>query len=112
MPFSLSCTNKGCGQVQEPYLDLADDKVYCSLCNKEIGNITYFTKVQMKSMKQFKQKNTTSFSVKCVKCNRDGRPKLLNKEVVCGNCNKPLDNLSDTFKNMLKDKLREVDKDV
>ena len=96
----------------EPYLDPKTDKVYCSKCNSEITNITYFAKVQMKSLKQYKQKNITSFSVKCDKCGQENRPKLINDNVVCPNCNKPLDNLSPAFKIMLKDKLKTVGKDA
>mgnify|MGYP001769837319 CR=1 FL=1 len=110
--FSMPCSNKGCGKVQEPYIDPKDDKVYCSLCNKEITNITFFAKSQMKSLKQYKPKTATSFAVKCDKCGKEARPKLVNNEVVCSGCNKPLDKLSVPFRNMLKEKLRTVDKDV
>lgn len=113
MPFSINCTNKGCCKLQEPYIDPKADKVYCSFCDKEINNITYFTKVQMKSLKQFKQKSTISFSVKCEHCNKEGRPKIsTSNEVVCGFCSKVLENLSIPFRNMLKDKLKDVNKDV
>ena len=108
----MNCTNKGCCQQMEPYLDVASDKVYCSKCDREIPNVTYFTKVQMKSLKQFKQKVAVSFAVKCAKCGQEVRPKLVNDDVICGACNKPLDNLSVPFKNMLKEKLKTVGKDV
>ena len=112
MAFSTNCTNKGCGKLQEPYLDPKDDKVYCSSCDREITNITYFAKAQMKSSKQYKQKVAASFSVKCNKCGRDGRPKIKDDDVICGSCLKVLDNLSIPFKNMLKEKLKNVDKDL
>jgi uncharacterized Zn finger protein (UPF0148 family) len=96
----------------EPYIDPKDDKVYCSICDKEITNITHFAKMQMKTLKQYKPKTTTSFSIKCQSCNKEDRPKILNGEVVCSNCQKPLNHLSPMFKNMLKEKLKEVDKDV
>lgn len=112
MAFSMPCSNKGCGKHMEPYIDPKNDKVYCSLCDKELTNITYFAKMQMKNSKQFKPKNTTSFSVKCPKCNKEGRPKHIKDDIVCGSCEKPLDNLSLPFKNMLKEKLKTVDKDV
>jgi hypothetical protein len=112
MPFSMNCTNKKCGKQMEPYLDPSTDKVYCSVCDNEISNITYFAKSQMKALKQFKQKITTSFAVKCAKCGKEVRPKLLNNDVVCGACNKILDNLSAPFKHMLKEKLKTVGKDV
>lgn len=112
MPFSINCNNKGCGKQQEPYLNVKDDKVYCSLCDREIINISYFTKVQMKSLKQFKQKSPVPFSVKCNKCDREDKPKLIKDDLVCSSCNKPLDNLSIPFKNMLKEKLKTPDKEI
>ena len=108
----MPCSNRGCGKIQEPYLDTKDDKVYCSICDREIANITHFVKVQMKSLKQFKQKNTKPFAVKCPKCGKEDRPKLVNEDVVCIGCNKPLDHLSEPFKIMLRDKLKTTDKDV
>jgi hypothetical protein len=110
--FSIQCTNKGCYQIQTPYIDPKDDKVYCSLCEKEIINVTIFTKKQMKNAKQYRPKQSTSFSVKCDKCGKEARPKLLNNDVVCAGCNKSLDNLSVPFRNMLKDKLKKVDQDI
>jgi ribosomal protein L34E len=112
MPFSTFCTNKGCGKIQEPYLDPQDNKVYCSSCDGELTNITQFVKSQMKSMKQFKQRQAKPFAVKCAICGKEERPKLVQDDIVCGVCGKPLNNLSPIFKNMLKDKLRTTDKDV
>jgi hypothetical protein len=112
MPFSTFCSNKGCGKIQEPYLDPQTDKVHCSLCEGEITNITHFVKIQMKSMKQYRQKQPKPFSVKCGVCGREERPKVVADDVVCGVCSKPLNNLSPIFKNMLKEKLKTVDKDV
>lgn len=112
MAFSTNCTNKGCGQIQEPYIDPSNDKVYCSKCDKEIVNITYFTKSQMKSSKQYKPKNVVSFSVKCKKCGKEDRPKLVNNDIICVGCNKPLDHLSEPFKIMLREKLKTVGKDI
>jgi len=112
MPFSLICPNKGCGKTQEPYIDPKDDKVYCSLCDKEISNITNFTKIQMKSLKQFRPKNIMSFSVKCLKCQKEARPNIVNNDVICSGCLKPMDHLSVPFKNMLKDQLKKVGQDV
>lgn len=113
MAFSTFCTNKGCGKIQEPYIDPKTNQVFCSECDGEIVNITPFTKNQMKMNKQFKQKKQTPFAVKCAKCGREERPKLTPKDdIVCGACGQSLDNLSPIFKNMLKDKLRSVDKDV
>jgi hypothetical protein len=111
MPFSMNCTNKGCGKMQEPYLDKKTDKVFCSECDKEITNVSYFAKVQMRSLNQYKIKKNDSFSVKCDKCNYMGRPLLEQDDIVCSSCKKSLDKLSMTFKNMLKEKLKELAKE-
>lgn len=110
--FSIICNNKGCGKQMNPYIDKKDDKVYCSICNKELSNITYFAKVQMKSLKQFKEKNQTPFAVKCSKCGQEAQPKISKNDIVCGSCNFILDNLSEPFKIMLKEKLKTVKNDV
>lgn len=112
MPFSMPCALKGCGKIMEPYLDPKSDKVYCSLCDGELPNITHFVKIQMKSLKQFKQKTAKPFAVKCGKCGREERPKIVKDDIVCGICGKPLDHLSPVFKHMLKEQLKTVDKDV
>lgn len=116
MAFTTYCSAKGCGNTQEPYLDTNDNKVYCSNCNSEIPNITQFVKSQMKMNKQFRQKQTKTFSVKCNKCGKEERPKLVKvgaiEDIVCGVCSKSLDSLTPIFKNMLKEKLKTVDKDI
>lgn len=112
MPFSTYCTNKGCGKIQEPFLDPQDNKVYCSLCEGEITNLTPFVKQQMKMSKQYRQKQAKPFACKCAKCGREERPKIANNDIVCGACLQPMDNLSPIFKNMLMLRLRSVDKDV
>jgi len=112
MAFSTFCTTKGCGKIQEPFLDPQDNKVYCSLCEGEITNLTPFVKNQMKASKQFRQKKIKPFAVKCMKCGREERPKVENNDIVCGVCSQPMDNLSPIFKNMLKEKLKTIDKEV
>ena len=108
----MPCSNKGCGKHMEPYLDPSDDKVYCSECDRELANITHFVKIQMKTFKQFRQKKTISFAVKCKKCGKEDRPKLKGQDVICPNCNATHDHLSEPFKIMLKDKLKTVSQDV
>ena len=110
MAFSTQCYTKGCNQFQEPYLE--NDKVYCSSCDNEITNITQFVKQQMKMSKQVRKPSKVPFAVKCDKCNNDDKPKILNNDIVCARCNSPLDNLSESFKIMLKDKLKTTDRDV
>lgn len=112
MPFSTFCTNKGCGKIQEPYLDPQTNKVHCSECDGELTNLTPFVKNQMKANKQFKQKQPKPFAVKCDVCGREETPKLSANDIVCGVCSGPLSKLSPIFKNMLKDKLKKVNQDV
>lgn len=112
MPFMMSCTNKGCCKQMEPYIDPKDDKVYCSECDKELTNITYFAKVQLKSMKQFRQKKVISFAVKCRNCGQEERPKLVQQDIVCPGCNKAHTHLSEPFKIMLREKLKTAGQDL
>jgi ribosomal protein L34E len=112
MPFMMPCGNKGCNKLMEPYLDPKDDKVYCSSCDKEISNITHFAKVQMKSLKQFKQKTAQSFAVKCQNCGKEERPKLVKQDIVCPGCNKSHEHLSEPFKIMLREKLKTASQDI
>ena len=109
MPFSMQCNNKGCGQIQSPYLDKETNKVYCSLCDKEITNATAFAKNQMKGMKQFKEKKQQSFSVKCNHCNVLDRPVLQQDKCICNNCKKEM-NVSPIFINTLKEHMKTIEK--
>jgi hypothetical protein len=108
----MNCTTKGCGKQMEPYLDPVTDKVFCSKCDNEITNVTHFAKVQMKTLKQFKEKKVIAFAVKCPKCGKEDRPKLVGEDIVCRGCQKPMTHLSEPFKIMLRDKLRTTAQDV
>lgn len=105
MPVQLQCPHKGCMKVQEAWLDPKTDKVYCALCEKEIPNVNHFMKVQLKTLRQFRPKNTAPFATKCGNCSKESTPVLDNNDVVCSSCLKPLNHLSPIFKNMLKDQL-------
>jgi uncharacterized Zn finger protein (UPF0148 family) len=115
MAIALNCPNshigplgkpKKCGQV-EPYLDPKTDKVYCPSCDQELTNISHFTKNTLRQLKQYRVKSMTPFSVKCSSCSKEDRPKLLsNGDIICPNCNKPHDHLSEAFKTMLRDQLK------
>ena len=108
----MTCSHKGCGKTQTPYLDKDTNEVYCSACDQIIPNVTIFTKTQMKALKQYRQKEKKSFSVKCEKCGKEERPKVISDDVVCGACSKSLDKLSPFFKNMLKTQLMKADKEI
>lgn len=96
----------------EPYIDISNDKVYCSKCDGEMTNVTYFTKVQMKTLKQFKVKTQKSFSVKCQSCGKEDRPILNKEDILCPSCKKPYSHLTESFKIMLRDKLKTVSHDL
>ena len=110
MPFTMPCPTKGCG-TQTPYIDPKTDKVYCPKCNQEIPNITHFAKVQMKTLKQYKEKKGKSFSVKCNHCNLEDRPVPQGNTYICSGCKKEL-NLSHAFKVTLKALLPSADKEL
>lgn len=112
MPFMTVCTHKGCNKQMDPYLDPKTNKVYCSSCDQELTNLTHFAKSQMKTLKQFKQKTTTSFSVKCQKCSKEERPILSQQNVICPFCKTPHQHLSPHFKLMLQDLLKKVSQDI
>jgi len=120
MAVSLVCNNtyldsknkkRQCGQV-EPTMDPKTEKVYCPLCNNEILNINHFTKTTLKTLKQFKQKTTATFAVKCKSCGTEAQPIITNNIIVCPQCNKEHNHLSEPFKIMLQDKLKTVNKEV
>jgi len=102
---------KKCGQM-EPILDPKTDKVYCSLCNQEVPNVSHFTKITMKTLKQFSKKNTIAFGVKCQNCGKEAKPHLVNEEVSCPKCNKPHLHLSEAFKIMLKNEIKNYKQDI
>lgn len=106
MAFTINCNAKGCGQLQSPYLDKDTDKVYCSSCNQEITGLTSIVKNQMKMNKQFRKKEKKPFAVKCVACNMEDRPKLINDKIICACCNKEMTELSPYFITMLKMQLK------
>lgn len=100
-----------CSKYQPPFLDPKKDKVYCSACNEEIV-VNHFIKIQLKTLKQYREANKTSFAVKCNKCSKEDRPKLINDKIICGACGKEIDNLTDFFKQMLKKQLSKADQEI
>ena len=84
MGFTIQCDNKGCMKMQEPEVDTKDNKdpnkwdVLCAECHLPIQSVTYFAKVQMKSMGQIRRAKPQqqAFVVKCGTCLKEGKPKL------------------------------------
>jgi DNA-directed RNA polymerase subunit RPC12/RpoP len=103
--FLIQCTNKGCYELQQAYIDPKTKQVFCSKCNNEILTVTQFTKNQMIANKQFKQQTKTSFMVKCNHCKKENKPILVKDEITCPHCKKII-NLSAPFIQMLKEKLK------
>ena len=108
----MPCTNKGCGKTMSPILDVNSNEVICSDCQREITNVSSFAKAQMKSLGQVKKDSKKSFAVKCISCGKETRPIELNNDLVCGSCKKPLSNISEPFKQMLRANLKNADKEV
>ncbi len=104
----MNCTNKGCFKLQEPLLDLSDDKVYCGDCDKELTNISPFLKQQLKSSRQIRVGGSTSkaYTLACGLCKKECRPFIKNKSIYCSACQKEMP-LSPSFKHMLLMKLKE-----
>lgn len=104
MSFLIQCDNKKCLQLQAAKLDKTSNEVICQECGESITNITYFAKQQLKSLGQTidKTKSKETFAVKCSSCSAEGKPIILNDKFCCNNCKEELDNLSHSFKYLLK----------
>jgi hypothetical protein len=108
MPFSIVCSNKGCGQLQNPFLDPDTNQVYCASCDGEIANITPFVKNQMRMNKQFRSRSKEkkkAFELPCPLCKAEVRPLLVNDEILCGKCQQPMSHLTPFYVQMLKTQL-------
>ena len=120
MALSLNCDNsyideKGktrkCG-IMQPYIDPKTEKVYCSMCNAEVPNVTHFAKTTLKTLKQYRQKSTATFKVTCKNCNYEDQPSLVNNIIICPKCKKEHSHLTEPFKLMLKQCLKLANQDV
>lgn len=108
----MPCMNKSCNKTVTPYLDKDTNKVYCSECDSEIQNVTHFAKVQMQTLKQYKQKKTKSFSVKCVSCKKEDRPQIIGNDIFCKYCNSEQTQITAFFKKILIEQLKKIDEDI
>ena len=116
MAISLFCNNspdgkKKCGNI-EPFIDPKTEKVYCPNCDQEILNVSFFTKSSLKSLKQYRTKQTVAFGVKCQSCNKEAKPIIVNDDIVCPHCKSAHNHLTPTFKLMLKAQLKTANKDI
>lgn len=101
--FIINCDNKGCGKSTQATLDMEDNKVYCSECNKSINNVTIFTKNQLKNLKQIRRPKKESFSTKCHVCSHEALPKLVNDKLCCVKCNAHLVKIPKSFEILTKE---------
>jgi Zn finger protein HypA/HybF involved in hydrogenase expression len=108
--YTISNKTKKCGAV-EVYMDPITEKVFCPLCNQEII-VNHFNKMTLKNLKQYRQKSTETFSVKCQKCGKESQPVISQNLIICPDCKTEHKHLSETFKLMLKDKLKTVNQDI
>lgn len=105
MGFLITCDNKGCFETMEPLLDKNTDRVFCTVCGKEITSVTYFAKVQMKSMGQTmnNQKTSQAFSVRCNFCGAAGQPTIgADGKIHCSTCKSHMDHLSPPFAHVIR----------
>lgn len=112
MAVQILCTNKNCNKVQPPVINPKTDEVFCSVCDSKIENVTHFTKVQLKALKQYHEPKKVPFGVKCKKCGKEDKPVNNGADIVCGTCGATLDHLTESFKRMLKVYLNNSDKEV
>lgn len=105
MAFVIFCDNKGCKKPeQEPLLDVATNKVYCSECGGEIKSVTTFAKASMRGMGQVKReaKSQQAFSVKCNGCSKTNQPLLKKTLLLCPNCGREHDGIPKTYAHAIK----------
>ncbi len=108
MAVQRQCTS--CKKLSDPFIDPKTEKVYCGLCEKEMA-ADHFLKIQLKTLKQFKQKTNKPFSIKCWSCGKEDTPVQINKEFYCSSCKKQ-HKLTEPFKIALRINLPNVGKEI
>lgn len=107
MGVLITCDNKGCFESVEPLLNISTDEVICTSCGKPIKSVTYFMKIQLKSLGQTmkKQKTNQAYSVFCSSCGTNGQPIVQRDGTICcanNNCGAPITNLSPPMAHMIR----------
>lgn len=99
--FTTLCRN--CKADVDPVLDEQNDTIVCPDCYKELENMSPFIKVQLRAYKQVKKpkKQQTAYSILCKKCNATVKPVVKNGQFLCSACGAVMNNISDTFKNLI-----------
>jgi ribosomal protein S27E len=110
MAVQILCPH--CKKQTAPFINPKNDEVTCGGCDVKIDNVNHFIKMQLKTLKQYRESKKVPFGVKCQKCGKEETPKDTGSDIVCGSCGQPHDHLTETFKRMLKTQLRKVSQDV
>lgn len=111
MGFLINCDNKGCGQAQEPFLDLTTDEVICSACQGAIKNITSFTKRQLKSMGQTLKTKKEAGSILCGVCKLQALPKESGSQLLCPKCQNLHQNIPRAYEVVVREMIKQKAKE-
>lgn len=115
MGFLITCDNKGCFETMEPLLNKNTDQVFCTACGKEIKSVTYFAKVQMRSLGQTmnNQKTSQAFSVRCTHCGTVAQPTVAaDGRIHCSACKSHLSDLAAPFAHTIRQMVGKSGNDV
>jgi hypothetical protein len=113
MPIMINCQNKGCHSYDEHVLDLATNTVRCIKCDATILNVSQFTIQALKQLKQTKKAAKSAYAIKCGKCKVEILPKLdANNKLVCGACGDANINVSKIFEPLIRDAIKNGNKDI
>jgi hypothetical protein len=103
MPVQQICAK--CRKERLLYIDKKTEVVFCSECETEFP-ASYYLKTQLKTLQQYKPKVQVPFQIKCNSCNKEGTPVLDKDKLICFNCRKQLQHLTEHFKLAVKNFLK------
>jgi len=81
-------------------------------CGNVITGITYFLKVQLKTLNQTRKPAKPAYSVRCDKCKQETLPKLDNNTLLCPCCNNKHTNISKPFEILIKAAIAKGNQDL
>lgn len=97
----VTCTNRGCLQLNEAKLNRKTQQVMCIECGQEITGITDTFKKILDAQSQIIRGETKAMSVQCNACKKKCDINIKEDKPYCSLCDTKLQ-LSDTFFNMAK----------
>jgi len=109
LEFICFCDNKGCNKEMKPAVDKGTLIAYCTECGKQINNVSPFMRRQMASEGQIlKAKDKrVAWAIKCIKCNKEGAPKIKDNKLCCFYCEEYFTHLTKPVEQMIKDYIKE-----